>query len=333
MTGHRALVMGGAGFLGSHLCDALLDQGDEVVAVDDLSTGSLENLAHLEAHPRFTFFEHDVREPLYVPADRIYNLACPASPPHYQEDPVKTTLTSVLGTLHALRLAKSSGARVFLASTSEVYGDPQVHPQPESYRGCVNPVGLRACYDEGKRCAEALAMDFLRTCGVTVRIARIFNTYGPRMAHDDGRVISNLVVQALVGEDLTLYGDGSQTRSFCFVDDMIDGIVRLMESDAIGPVNLGNPQEFTVLELAHLVLELTGSESALRFLPLPPDDPRVRRPDIQRARELLGFDPRIDLREGLARTIEAFRGQLNGAARIPGHEHQRDDLNGGAPPR
>ncbi len=314
MSAHRVLVMGGAGFMGSHLCDALLRQGDDIVAVDDLCTGAVANIAHLMGHPRFRFLRHDVREPLHVPVSRIYNLACPASPVHYQQDPIKTTLTSVLGAFHALRLAQRCEARVFLASTSEVYGDPEEHPQSECYRGCVNPVGVRACYDEGKRCAEALGMDFVRTAGVAVRIARIFNTYGPRMAADDGRVVSNFIVQALSGEDLTLYGDGSQTRSFCYVDDMIAGIARLMESDVAGPVNLGNAQEFTVLELAHLVLELTGSHSSIRLLPLPPDDPRVRRPDLRRARDTLAFEPGVPLREGLRRTIEAFRVRMNGGA-------------------
>jgi UDP-glucuronate decarboxylase len=316
MIGQRAVVMGGAGFLGSHLCEALLRRGWEVVAIDDLSTGSRANLGHLATYPRFAFFEHDVREAFHVPAQRVYNLACPASPVHYQADPVKTTLTSVIGTLHALRLAEGCGGRVLLASTSEVYGDPEVHPQPESYHGSVNPVGVRACYDEGKRCAESLAMDFLRTRRVPVRIARVFNTYGPRMAADDGRVVSNFVTQALSGRDLTVYGEGAQTRSFCFVDDMVDGLVRLMESDLIGPVNLGNPHEFAVIELARQVLELTGSASAIRFLPLPPDDPRLRRPDIGRARKLLGFEPRVGLRQGLTRTIDWFRaaaaGRING---------------------
>jgi UDP-glucuronate decarboxylase len=328
MNGQRAVVMGGAGFLGSHLCEELLRRDCEVVAIDDLSTGSRANVAHLVRHPRFAFFEHDVREPFHVPAHRIYNLACPASPVHYQADPVKTTLTSVLGTVHALRLAHACGARVLLTSTSEVYGDPEVHPQPESYRGCVNPIGVRACYDEGKRCAESLAMDFVRTRRVPVRIARVFNTYGPRMAPDDGRVVSNFVTQALARQDLTIYGQGSQTRSFCYVDDMIDGLTRLMESDLIGPVNLGNPHEFTVLQLAREVLELTGSSSSLRFLPLPQDDPKLRRPDIGRARRQLGFDPRIPLREGLARTIAWFSG--GAAPHVNGHTHRPPRLNGEA---
>jgi UDP-glucuronate decarboxylase len=306
MSKDRVLVMGGAGFLGSHLCDALLRRGADVLAIDDLSTGSRANLAHLARHPRFAFLEHDVREPFHVPARRIYNLACPASPVHYQADPVKTTLTSVLGTFHALRLAERCGARVLLASTSEVYGDPEVHPQVETYRGSVNPIGIRACYDEGKRCAESLAMDFFRGHAVHVRIARIFNTYGPRMARDDGRVISNFIVQALEGDDLTIFGDGSQTRSFCYVDDMVDGLSRLMESDVVGPINLGNPEEFRVVDLAREVLHLTNARGGLRFLPLPADDPRQRRPDIDRARTVLGFEPRVPLREGLERTVASF---------------------------
>ncbi len=307
MSKHRVLVMGGAGFLGSHLCDRLVGDGDEVIAMDNLQTGSLENIAHLRNHPRFTFVEHDVVEPFYVPVDRIYNLACPASPPHYQADPVKTTLTSVLGTLHALKLGKQCGARVLLASTSEVYGDPEVHPQPESYRGSVNPIGPRACYDEGKRCAESLTMDFARSHGVEVRIARIFNTYGPRMDPDDGRIVSNLVCQALNDEPLTVYGDGSQTRSFCYVDDLVEGLTLLMEHPSFtGPVNLGNPHEFTVLELARLVLELTNKRLDIVHGPLPTDDPKMRRPVIDLARKVLGFSPRVPLREGLKKTITYF---------------------------
>jgi UDP-glucuronate decarboxylase len=325
MKADRVLVMGGAGFLGSHLCDALLRRGAEVVAMDDLSTGSRANIAHLARHPGFTLFEHDVREPFHLPVRRIFNLACPASPVHYQSNPVKTTLTSVLGSLNALRLAESCGARVLLASTSEVYGDPDVHPQGEAYRGSVNPVGVRACYDEGKRCAESLAMDFLRTQGVAVRIARIFNTYGPRMARDDGRVISNFIVQALDGEDLTVYGDGSQTRSFCYVDDMVDGLLRLMDADAIGPVNLGNPEEFSVADLAREVLRMTGGRGTLRFLPLPADDPRQRRPNIDRARTLLEFEPRVPLREGLERTIASFESvrAAGPLATVSGPRHAR----------
>jgi UDP-glucuronate decarboxylase len=303
----RVLVMGGAGFVGSHLCDRLLEQGYHVFALDNLQTGSLQNIAHLASHERFDFIEHDACEPFHVPVDRIYNLACPASPPQYQADPVKTTLTSVLGTLHALKLGRQCGARVFLASTSEVYGDPEVHPQPENYRGAVSTIGPRACYDEGKRCAESLMMDFARVHGVEVRIARIFNTYGPRMDPNDGRIVSNFVTQALAGQDITVNGDGSQTRSFCYVDDMVDGIMHLMEHPtATGPMNLGKPDEFTVLELAKVVLELTGSKSEIVFRPLPEDDPKVRRPVIDLAREALGFNPQVPLRQGLARTIEYF---------------------------
>jgi len=315
MKAERVLVMGGAGFVGSHLCDRLVAAGAEVFAMDNLQTGSLENLAHLRKHPRFSFVEHDVVEPFHVPVTRIYNLACPASPPHYQADPVKTTLTSVLGTLHALKLGKRCGARVFLASTSEVYGDPEVHPQPESYRGAVNPVGPRSCYDEGKRCAESLMMDFARGHGVEVRIARIFNTYGPRMDPDDGRIVSNFVCQALRGEPLTVYGTGAQTRSFCYVDDLVEGIVRLMEHPTeAGPLNLGNPVEFTVLELAHLVLELTKRELPIRHEPLPADDPKLRRPVIERARVALGFQPKVALRDGLLRTIQWFSRVVRPAA-------------------
>ena len=321
----RALVTGGAGFLGSHLCDRLIQGGLEVVAMDDLSTGSLANIAHLAASPRFCFVEHDVTRPYRFEVDRIYNLASPASPPHYQRDPVRTLLTNVLGAHHALSLAELCGARVLQASTSEVYGDPEVHPQPESYRGSVSPIGVRACYDEGKRCAEALSMDHHRSRGVEVRIARIFNTYGPRMRPDDGRAISNFVVQALSGEDLTVYGDGSQTRSFCYVDDLVDGLVRLMEHpNEIGPVNLGNPVEISVLELARAVLRATGSSSRIVLRPLPGDDPRQRRPVIDRARSVLGFAPRVTLEQGLAATIEALRVRLAAedpapASRVRGH--------------
>jgi UDP-glucuronate decarboxylase len=311
MNKQRALVLGGAGFVGSHLCDRLIAQGWDVFAMDNLQTGRMENIEHLHRHQRFAFIEHDVCEPFYVPVERIYNLACPASPPHYQADPVKTTLTSVLGALHALRLATQCGARVFQASTSEVYGDPEVHPQPETYRGAVNPIGPRACYDEGKRCAESLMMDFARCRGVEVRIARIFNTYGPRMDPADGRIVSNFVIQALRGQDLTVYGDGTQTRSFCYVDDLIDGIVALMEHPTFSePVNLGNPEEFTVLELAEMVQDLVGTTSDIVFKPLPQDDPKMRRPVTDRAAELLRFRPKVPVRVGLARTIEYFQSQL-----------------------
>ncbi|WP_437575314.1 UDP-glucuronic acid decarboxylase family protein [Sorangium sp. So ce887] len=307
----RILVTGGAGFVGSHLCDRLIRDGHEVVALDDLSTGSHVNVAHLLPHRRFRLVEHDVTRPYDVEVDRIYNLASPASPPHYQRDPVRTTLVNVVGTFHALKLAEGRGARVFQASTSEVYGDPEVHPQPESYRGSVNPVGIRSCYDEGKRCAESLVMDFHRRHGVEVRLARIFNTYGPRMALDDGRVVSNFIVQALRGEDLTVYGAGAQTRSFCYVDDLVEGIVRLMEHPTeTGPVNLGNPEEFTVLELAEEVIHLTASRSRIAFRPLPQDDPRQRQPVIDHAKRVLGFEPKVPLRVGLRRTIEGFRSGL-----------------------
>jgi UDP-glucuronate decarboxylase len=321
MTMHRIVVTGGAGFLGSHLCERLVAAGHEVIAVDDFSTGSAANVAHLASAPRFRLVEQDVTDPLDFAVDRIYNLASPASPVHYQRDPVRTTLTNVLGTYRALELAERRRARLLQASTSEVYGDPDVHPQREDYRGNVNPIGARACYDEGKRCAETLVMDYWRSRGVSVRLARIFNTYGPRMAIDDGRVVTNFIVQALRGEDLTVYGDGSQTRSFCYVDDLIDGFVRLMEHpDERGPVNLGNPVEFTVLELAQEILRLTGSRSRIVFRELPEDDPRQRRPDIDRARRSLGFEPRISLRHGLKRTIDSLRvalEQSDGPASAP----------------
>ncbi len=312
----RVLVTGGAGFVGSHLCDRLIREGHEVTAIDDFSTGSHQNVAHLLHNRRFRLVEHDVTRPydavVYDAAvDRVYNLASPASPPHYQRDPVRTTMINVVGTYNALTLAERCAARVFQASTSEVYGDPEVHPQPESYRGAVNPIGIRSCYDEGKRCAESLVMDFHRSRGVEVRLARIFNTYGPRMALDDGRVVSNFIVQALRGEDLTVYGNGSQTRSFCYVDDLVEGIVRLMEHPSEkGPVNLGNPEEFTVLELAEEVIRLTGSRSRIVFRPLPQDDPRQRQPVIDQARKALGFEPKVPLHVGLRRTIEGFRSVL-----------------------
>ncbi len=310
----RVLVLGGAGFVGSHLCDRLLELGDEVFCLDNLQTGRLQNIEHLREHERFTFIEHDVVEPFHLPVDRIYNLACPASPAHYQADPIKTTLTSVLGTLHALRLAKRCGARVFLASTSEVYGDPELHPQPESYRGSVNTTGPRACYDEGKRCAESLMMDFARRHAVDARIARIFNTYGPRMDPADGRIVSNFITQALRGEALTVYGDGTQTRSFCFVDDLVGGILALVERTTFtGPVNLGNPEEFSVLELAELVRELTESDVDLVFEELPEDDPKLRRPMIALAEKLFGFRPSVTLRDGLLRTIRYFETQVHGS--------------------
>ena len=307
----RILITGGAGFLGSHLCERLLNEGNEVICLDNYFTGRKRNIAHLLSNPYFELVRHDVTEPFRFEVDRIYNLACPASPPHYQHNPIKTTKTSVLGAIHTLGLAKRIGARAFQASTSEVYGDPEVHPQPESYKGSVNPIGIRACYDEGKRCAETLFFDYHRQNGVDIRVVRIFNTYGPRMLPNDGRVVSNFIVQALKGEDLTIYGDGTQTRSFCYVDDLIDGFIRLMEKDGItGPVNIGNPGEFTMLELAELVLKKIGGKSKLTFLPLPGDDPKQRRPDITLARTELGWEPKVSLGDGLVPTIAYFRNLL-----------------------
>ena len=309
----RALVTGGAGFLGSHLSDRLLADGHEVVAVDNFFTGNKRNVRHLLDNKDFELIRHDVTFPLYVEVDAIYNLASPASPIHYQRDPVQTTKTSVLGAINMLGLAKRLGVKIFQASTSEVYGDPEVHPQPESYWGKVNPIGPRACYDEGKRAAETLFFDYHRQHGMEIRVARIFNTYGPRMAPDDGRVVSNFVLQALRGEPLTIYGDGSQTRSFCYASDLIDGFLRLMENDKglVGPVNLGNPGEFTMLELAEAVLEVTGSKSSIDYQPLPQDDPKQRQPDISLAKKELGWEPTIQLREGLEKTAEYFRGVLD----------------------
>jgi UDP-glucuronate decarboxylase len=305
-----SLVTGGAGFVGSHLCERLLRDGDTVIALDDLSTGSRENIQHLLGRKDFRFVLHDVTSPYEVHADRIFHLACPASPINYQKNPIKTVTTNVLGTLHGLSLAARTGARFLLASTSEVYGDPDVHPQPESYRGNVNPIGPRACYDEGKRCAETLCFDHFREAAVDIRVARIFNTYGPRMAIDDGRVVSNFIVQALRGEDLTVYGNGAQTRSFCYVDDLVDGLCRLMNGEHIGPINLGNPGEFTIRELAEKVIDLTGAKSKLVEKPLPADDPKQRRPDITKAKELLNYEPKIALAEGLVSTVEYFRKAL-----------------------
>lgn len=309
----RVLVTGGAGFLGSHLIDVLLARGHEVICVDNMFTGTKRNLEHVRNHPRFELLRHDITFPLYVEVDHIYNLACPASPIHYQHDPVQTTKTSVHGAINMLGLAKRVGARIFQASTSEVYGDPSVHPQSEDYWGNVNPIGSRSCYDEGKRCAETLFFDYHRQHGLDIRVARIFNTYGPRMHPNDGRVVSNFIMQALRGEDLTVYGDGSQTRSFCYVDDLIDGVVRFVDPpdglpdvSSPGPVNLGNPTEFTILELANKVLELTCARSRIVFRPLPADDPVQRRPDISRARELLRWEPRVGLEVGLIKTIEYF---------------------------
>ncbi|MGA1784470.1 MAG: UDP-glucuronic acid decarboxylase family protein [Pontimonas sp.] len=310
----RILVTGGAGFLGSHLSDRLLSEGHEVIAVDNFFTGNKRNVWHLSDNKNFELIRHDVTFPLYLEVDAIYNLASPASPIHYQRDPVQTTKTSVLGAINMLGLAKRLGVRIFQASTSEVYGDPEVHPQPESYWGRVNPIGPRACYDEGKRAAETLFFDYHRQHGMPIRVARIFNTYGPRMAPDDGRVVSNFVLQALRGEPLTIYGDGSQTRSFCYVSDLIDGFVRLMDNDKglVGPVNLGNPGEFTMKELADAVIDVTGSKSTIEHKPLPQDDPKQRQPDISLAKKELGWEPTIQLREGLEKTVEYFRGVLAG---------------------
>ena len=302
-------MTGGAGFLGSHLCERLLAQGHEVLCVDNFFTGGKRNVLPLLPNPRFELMRHDVTFPLYVEVDAIYNLACPASPIHYQHDPVQTTKTSVHGAINMLGLAKRTKARILQASTSEVYGDPEVHPQPETYWGRVNPIGLRSCYDEGKRCAETLFFDYHRQHRLRIKVMRIFNTYGPRMHPNDGRVVSNFIVQALRGEPLTIYGDGSQTRSFCYVDDLIDAMVALMDSEdaVIGPMNVGNPTEFTMLELARTVLALTGSRSTLEFRPLPSDDPKQRRPDIALATETLGWQPQVTLEEGLAKTIGYFR--------------------------
>ena len=314
-TAKRVLVTGGAGFVGSHLCERLLGQGHEVLCVDNFFTGARANVAHLLGDPRFELMRHDVTFPLYVEVDEIYNLACPASPVHYQFDPVQTTKTSVVGAINMLGLAKRVKAKILQASTSEVYGDPDVHPQPESYWGRVNPIGFRSCYDEGKRCAETLFFDYRRQHDLGVKVVRIFNTYGPRMHPNDGRVVSNLIVQALKGEPITLYGEGTQTRSFCYVDDLVEGLIRMMETPhaVTGPVNLGNPGEFTIAELAALVRELTGSASPIEHRPLPPDAPRQRRPDIALAGELLGWAPAIPLREGLARTIAYFERALQAA--------------------
>lgn len=316
-TSRKILVAGGAGFLGSHLCERLLSQGHSVICIDDLSTGRLENLQPLFRSSAFSFIKHDVIEPLGIEVDEIYNLACPASPPHYQADPIRTMKTSVIGALNLLELAVRSKARIFQASTSEVYGDPSVHPQPEGYWGNVNSFGPRSCYDEGKRAAETLFHDFHAQHGVDIRVVRIFNTYGPRMRPDDGRVVSNFIVQALKGDDITIHGDGSQTRSFCYVDDLVEGFDRLMHGPRAiaSPVNLGNPGEFTVKALAEQIIAITGSRSRLVYLPLPADDPRQRRPDISVAQTELGWNPKVDLGEGLVRTIAYFERELTGSSK------------------
>jgi UDP-glucuronate decarboxylase len=308
----RILITGGAGFLGSHLCESLLRRGHDVLCVDNFFTGSKQNVAHLIGNPRFELMRHDITFPLYVEVDEIYNLACPASPIHYQHDPVQTTKTSVHGAINMLGLAKRTGAKILQASTSEVYGDPDIHPQPEHYWGRVNPVGMRSCYDEGKHCAETLFFDYRRQHGVRIKVARIFNTYGPRMHPNDGRVVSNFIVQALLGDEITIYGEGLQTRSFCYVDDLIEALIAMMATndDVIGPINIGNPAEFTIRDLASEVLRLTGSPSALVFKPLPMDDPRQRQPDIALARQVLRWEPKIEIAEGLERTIDYFHERL-----------------------
>jgi UDP-glucuronate decarboxylase len=306
---NKILVTGGAGFLGSHLCDALIKAGHDVLCADNFFTGNKDNVNHLLSNPKFELMRHDVTFPLYVEVDQIYNLACPASPIHYQHDPVQTTKTSVHGAINMLGLAKRLNARILQASTSEVYGDPEVHPQTEDYWGRVNPIGIRSCYDEGKRCAETLFFDYLRQHQLEIKVMRIFNTYGPRMHPNDGRVVSNFIVQALKNESITIYGDGSQTRSFCYVDDLIGGMMKLMESDKAitGPINIGNPNEFTMLELAELVLRLTSSQSKLTFKPLPEDDPKQRQPDISLAKAKLDWEPKVKLEDGLKETIAYFR--------------------------
>jgi UDP-glucuronate decarboxylase len=304
----RILVTGGSGFIGSHLCDRLLREGANVLCVDNFFSGTRSNIEHLIGHKRFELIRHDVTFPLYVEVDEIYNLACPASPIHYQRDPVQTTKTSVIGAINMLGLAKRVKAKILLSSTSEIYGDPNIHPQTEEYWGNVNPIGPRSCYDEGKRCAETLFFDYRRQHRLSIKVARIFNTYGPRVHPNDGRVVSNFIVQALLGRDITVYGDGSQTRSFCYVDDLIDGLVRLMASSdpVTGPINIGNPDEFTILQLAKQIIETTGSRSRIVHRPKPPDDPRQRRPDISRAQDLLGWQPQTALKEGLIATIAYF---------------------------
>jgi UDP-glucuronate decarboxylase len=311
-TRKRILVTGGAGFLGSHLVDRLLARGNEVICVDNLCTGSKHNIEQLFSNPHFEFIRHDITFPLYVEVDKIFNLACPASPIHYQYDPVQTTKTSILGAINMLGLAKRLKARILQASTSEVYGDPEVHPQPESYWGKVNPIGIRSCYDEGKRCAETLFFDYYRQHQLEIKVMRIFNTYGPRMHPKDGRVVSNFIVQALKGENITIYGDGQQSRSFCYVDDLLDGMLSMMDSnsDLTGPINIGNPVEFTMLELAENVLRLTSSKSKLSFKPLPQDDPKQRQPNISMAKEKLGWQPKVSLVDGLAETISYFKNTL-----------------------
>ena len=309
----RILITGGAGFLGSHLCERLIGQGHDIICLDNFFTGRKVNIQHLIGNPHFELVRHDVIDHFKYEVDRIYNLACPASPPHYQYNPIKTMKTSVLGAINCLGLAKRVKARVFQASTSEVYGDPVIHPQVESYWGNVNPIGLRSCYDEGKRCAETLFFDYYRENGVDIRVIRIFNTYGPRMLADDGRVVSNFIVQAIQGRDLTIYGDGSQTRSFCYVDDLIAGFMGFMEQEKIvGPMNLGNPGEFTMLQLAEVILKKVGGKSKISYMPLPSDDPKQRQPDISLAKQTMGWEPKVQLEAGIEKTIEYFKKALSG---------------------
>ncbi|OUV09243.1 MAG: NAD-dependent dehydratase [Verrucomicrobiaceae bacterium TMED86] len=307
----RILITGGAGFLGSHLCDRMIDAGNEVICLDNYFTGRRQNITHLLDHPNFELLRHDIIDPIKLEVDQIYNLACPASPIHYQYNAIKTMKTSVMGAINMLGLARRTKARILQASTSEVYGDPLMHPQKEGYWGHVNPIGIRSCYDEGKRCAETLFMDYKRQNGVDIRIMRIFNTYGPRMNADDGRVVSNFIVQALRGEEITIYGDGSQTRSFCYCDDNIEGMIRLMDGDHPGPINIGNPNEFTMLELAEQIIDLTGSSSKISHFPLPKDDPKQRQPDISLAKAELDWEPKTELREGLTSTIAYFEKELS----------------------
>lgn len=307
----RILITGGAGFLGSHLCDRMIDAGNEVICLDNYFTGRRQNITHLLDHPNFELLRHDIIDPIKLEVDQIYNLACPASPIHYQYNAIKTMKTSVMGAINMLGLARRTKARILQASTSEIYGDPLMHPQKECYWGHVNPIGIRSCYDEGKRCAETLFMDYKRQNGVDMRIMRIFNTYGPRMNADDGRVVSNFIVQALRGEEITIYGDGSQTRSFCYCDDNIEGMIRLMDGDHPGPMNIGNPNEFTMLELAEQIIDLTGSSSKISHLPLPQDDPKQRQPDISLAKAELDWEPKTELREGLTSTIAYFEKELS----------------------
>ncbi len=307
----KILITGGAGFIGSHLCERLLNEGNEVICLDNFFTGSKENIKHLLNNPYFEIIRHDIEKPVLIEVDEIYNLASPASPIHYQFDPVKTVKTNVLGAINVLEIAKRTKAKILQASTSEVYGDPEIHPQVEEYRGNVNPIGPRACYDEGKRCAETLFFDYHREYGIDIKVVRIFNTYGPRMALNDGRVISNFIIQALANKKITIYGDGSQTRSFCYVDDLVDGLIKMMNSNLTGPINLGNPKEISILELAKKIIRLTNSGSKIVFKPLPKDDPRQRQPNIDKAKKYLNWQPKIGLEVGLIKTIEYFKRKLN----------------------